>query len=249
MEHGIKNSISAFVDDVMKSGMSGFYREIWGRVANFDELPLVSRNDFLKVPLSKRRYKDEKALVKIVHTPEGPFLSEWSFDDIGQEPWGVPSKRPMVYLEDSHEALEKSMWCYENNMVPLIGERDADIAMFAAGKYRIDQLITDTASLPKLLPYLKRRGEKLMSLTVLGDSFDAPTLMPFSDFARTVRFVLRLPEVGAIAEAPLADKPVFRTVPNTFVESEDGTLVVTKLTRLITPVIRYRTDIRDITVV
>src|SRR3989344_5657769 len=84
---------------------SDFYKTHWKEKRDFKELPAVSRADFLRVPLSKRRYKDEKALVKIIHTPEGPFLSEWSFDDIGREPWGTPSKRPMVYLADPHEAL------------------------------------------------------------------------------------------------------------------------------------------------
>src|SRR3989344_2514382 len=194
MKDTIHNTISALIRDVAGSKASGFYRDIWGAARNFDELPSVAREDFLNVPLSKRRYKAEKALVKIVHSEQGMFLSEWSFDDIGREPWGITSRRPMVYLADPHEAIEKSMWCYENNMVPLIGERDPDVAMFAAGKYHIDQLITDALSLPKLLPYLKSRGEKLTSLTVLGDSFDAPILMPFLDFAQTVRLVLRLPE-------------------------------------------------------
>lgn len=223
---------------------SDFYKTHWRGERDFRTLPTVSCADFLHVPLSKRRYKKGRALTKIVHTPEGPFLSEWSFDDIGREPWGVPSKRPMVYLEDSHEALEKSMWCYENGMVPLIGERDADIAMFAAGKYQIDQLVTDPASLPKLSPYLNSRGEKLLSLTILGDSFDVPALMSFSDVAHTVRLVLRLPETGAIAEGSLTEHPIFRPTGGAFLEIEEGFLMATKTALLTTPVIRYRTGIK-----
>src|SRR5690348_8939857 len=116
--------ISQFVKDIASSEKSDFYKSIWGSAQEFNDLPAVSREDFINVPLSKRRYKDEKGLVKIVHSPEGSFLSEWSFKDIGLEPWGLPSKRPFVYLTDAHEAIEKSMWCYENNMVPLIGELD-----------------------------------------------------------------------------------------------------------------------------
>jgi hypothetical protein len=228
---------------------SDFYKTQWGEKKTFEELPTVSRADFLRVPLSQRRYKNGRALAKIIHTPEGPFFSEWSFEDIGREPWGIPSKRPMVYLEDSHEALEKSMWCYENNMVPLIGERNPNVAVFAAGKYAIDSLITDAVSLPKLLPYLKSRAEKLASLTILGDSFDSPALMSFSELAHTVRLVLRLPETGMIAEAPLTERPAFRAAPGVFTESENDALIVTKLAPLITPIIRYRTDIPSTSII
>ena len=114
------------------------------------------REDFLDVPLSQRRYKDARSLIKIVHEGKRLFLSEWSFEDIGREPWGIPSARVLVYMTDPHEAIEKSMWCYENNMVPLIGEPDPDIAMFTASKYRIDSIIADTVSLPKLLPFLEQ---------------------------------------------------------------------------------------------
>lgn len=209
----------------------------------FSKLPTISRKNFLQTPLSKRRYKDARALVKIVHSDEGPFLSEWAFDDIGREPWGLPSTRPMVYLTDPHEAVEKSMWCYENNMLPLIGEKDPDIAMFAAGKYKIDSLIVDPLSLPKLLPYLKSRTEKFSSVSILVDSFDVSSLLPFIEYAENVRLVLSLPEVGGMAVAPLTETLHFRALPNCIIEESSGTLVVTKIAELVTPIIRYATTI------
>ena len=71
----------------------------------------------------------------------------------------------MVYFSNSYEALEKSMWCYEHNTVPLIGEKDSDIAVYAAGKYASDSLISDPIALPRLLPYLRTRTKKLFSIT------------------------------------------------------------------------------------
>ncbi len=135
---GAQTTMEALLSKVRSAPEADFYRTLWGKNARFSELPTVAREDFLRVPLSKRRYKNERALVKVVHDPRGMFLSEWSFADIGRESFGLLSKRPLVYMSDPHEAIEKSMWCYENGMVPLIGEKDHDIAMFAAGKYQID---------------------------------------------------------------------------------------------------------------
>ncbi len=220
-----------------------FYRTRWGEAKKFEDLPTISRKDFLDVPLSQRRYKDARSLVKIVHDEGRMFLSEWSFEDIGREPWGIPSTRPMVYLSDPHEAVEKSMWCYENNKMPLIREKDTDIAMIAASKYRIDSLITDTASLQRFLPFLKRQEERLLSITIIGESFDPSSLEPFGAFAQSVRLVLRLPETGAFAESSLAPALSFTALPGCIVDEEEGLLVVTKVVQLVTPIIRYRTDL------
>lgn len=235
-------SIDALIPRLFAAAESDFYRRIWGRSAAFDELPTVTRRDFLETPLSKRRYKNERSFVKIVHDGPEAFLSEWAFNDIGQEHFGLPSKRPMVYLEDSHEAIEKSMWCYENNMLPLVGEKDPDMAMFAGEKYHIDSLITDPVSLPKLRPFLERLAAPLESISILGTSFTSSALLPFAPYARSIRLVLCLPEVGAFAEAPLAETPRFQPLPECIVETAEH-LIVSKERALVTPIVRYRTDI------
>ncbi len=221
---------------------SSFYSGHWGRAKGLPNLPHVSRADFIHAPLSQRRYKDERAFVKIVHNSGGPFLSEWSFEDIAREPWGVKSKRPMVYMTDPHEALEKSMWCYDRGMVPLIGEKDADIASYAASRYQVDQLITDVAALERLRPYLDGRSEQLEAITLVGAAFDRNSLTQYSPYARTVRCVLALPETGAIAEATLSE-PIMRPLSNCVLENNNGELVVTKLAQLVTPIVKYRTGI------
>ena len=237
-------TLQHLIDSVRIYPGSDFYRARWGDAAAFSELPTVGRKDFVEVPLSSRRYKEERSLVKIVHGKEGSFLSEWSFDDIGKEQWGEIGARPLVYMTDPHEAIEKSMWCYEQNRVPLIGEKDPDLTIYAAGKYRIDSLITDASALARFAPYFKTH-DPLTSLTIIGDTFDTEALMPSLEYARRVRLVAALPETGALAYAELATKPEFRTLPGVVAE-EDGELVVTKCSMLVTPVIRYRTGIRDV---
>jgi hypothetical protein len=218
-----------------------FYRSKWGKERSFEALPTISREDFLRVPLSRRRYKVEKALVKVVHDPSGVFLSEWAFSDIAKEAYGLASARPLVYMTSPHETIEKAMWCYGNGVVPLAGEKDPDIAMYAAGKYRVTSMITDPEALQKFKPYFDSH-ERLESISVVGTAFDLGELQPFRAYADTVRLVLALPETGAFAEAPLSSEPRFTALPDCFIE-RDETLVVSKQLPLVTPIIRYRTEI------
>jgi len=230
--------------DTVARHTTGWYVARWSGVREYSELPTTTRQDFLTTPLSKRRYKDERALVKIVHTPEGPFLSEWAFTDIAAEPWGIVTDRPMVYLTDPHSAIEKSMWCYEQNRVPLIGEKSADIASIAAKKYDIDSLIADPGSVMRMLPYLKSRTNPLKALTLVGESFDVADLGVLRPYAEEIRLVLAFPETGVLGVAALSEMPVFVAPENTLVEIVDGELVFTKVTLLSTPVIRYGSTLR-----
>ncbi len=144
----------------------------------------------------------------------------------------------MVYLADPHEAMEKSMWCYERGMLPVIGEKDPDMAMYAAGKYRIDSLICDNASLAMLRPYLSSCGG-IDSITVIDRAFNTQELLPFATFAKEVRLVLSLPETRRARAAELSDMPTFIPLANCLLE-DGSSLVVTKVARLALPIIQVR---------
>lgn len=227
---------------VADSPDSSFYSDVWGTARDFSELPTVARADFQRVPLSKRRYKKEKGLVKIVHDERGAFLSEWSFRDIARERFGVVSDRPFVYMSDPHEAIEKSMWCYEQNMLPLIGEKDPVIATYAASRYRVDSLITDATALAALAPYLEHRTDPLEAITVVGAFFPLAELLPLRSYAKAVRLVLSFPETGAFAEAALDERPAFRAFDDCIVEKRE-TIIVSKIAHLVTPIIRFQTSV------
>lgn len=233
--------LETLVADTASNAEADFYREKWGKDRMFGSLPTVSREDFIRVPLSRRRYKVEKALVKVVHDGERMFLSEWAFSDITKEAFGLPSARPLVYMSNSGETIEKAMWCYGNGAVPLAGEKDPDIAMYAAGKYKVTSLITDQEALLKFRPYLETH-ERLESLSIIGTSFDFELLALSSAYADTVRLVLALPETGAFAVAPLSSAPKFSALPGCVIEKHE-TLVVSKTAPLVTPIIRYRTEV------
>lgn len=224
---------------VTGSSAPPFYRDHWRGEKTFEALPPVSRADFLATPLSLRRYKDEKALVKVVHAGGGLFSSEWSFADIARESWGPLGIRPLVYLADSDEMLEKTMWCYEQNVLPLIGEVVPEITNSSADFYRIDSLVTDAASLQKLLPHLGRRTEPLESIAVLGGSFDCAALLAYARYAKRIQLVLSLPETGAFAQAPLSADPAFALLPGCYLEKGEQGFLLTKAAQLVTPIIRY----------
>jgi hypothetical protein len=236
------SQFAELIRDVADTKEADFYREIWGTERSFASLPTVSREDFLRVPLSRRRFKMEKALVKVVHDPRGMFLSEWAFSDIAKESFGIVSARPLVYMANSGETLEKSMWCYGNGVVPLAGEKDPDIAMYAARKYRVNSVITDPASVHKIESLCKDHAP-LESISILGTEFDVTALEPFRSYAASVRLVWALPETGAFAVAALSSEPRFEALPGCHLEATGETLIVSKLQPLVTPIIRYRTEI------
>jgi len=225
---------------VIAAAASDFYRVRWGNATAFDSLPSIAREDFIAAPLPKRRYKDDSSFVKIVRDQSGQFLSEWSFDDIAKEGLGVHCMRPLVYMSDPYEAIQWSLWCYENGILPLIGEADPDITASAAEQYRIDALITDGKAILKLRGALSALPKKLGSITVIDSSFDSSVLAEFSPYADTVRLVFAIPETGALADSPLSTRPQFSALPGCLFENIDDELVVTKFRDLVTPIIRYQ---------
>lgn len=235
----MQEMLSELISRIQNSTDSSFYQKRWEGRKTISDFPTVSRTDFIDVPLSERRYKNERSFVKIVHDREGSFLSEWSFDDIGREPWGLPCARPMVYVQDPHEAIEKSMWYYENNMIPLIAEPDPDFAAFAASKYQIDSLLCDELSLNYLHAYLQGRDRPLESLCIHGSTFVVDALLPFVSFSKHTKLILHLPEVGAIAESSLQSEPTFKLFPGRTLERVGDTTVLTRDNLLVTPIVRY----------
>jgi hypothetical protein len=197
-----------------------FYCLKWGSAERFETLPTIGRSDLVEIPLSRRRYKREKEFVKLVHVPEGTFA-----------------------LESPHESLEKSVWCYEQGRVPLIGEQNEAVAAYGAEAYRVDSLIADVPSLKKLQSYLEKRPKPLGALSIHLSAFSKEEIEPFARFAEAVRLVLILPETGAIAEAEFSEEPIFIPHEGTILEHGEE-LLLTKLAYLTTPIIRYRTDIR-----
>lgn len=235
--------LESFVADIRAHPHADFYKDIWGKAKTFSALPYISRESIAQYPLLRRSYKKEQGLVRIVHSSNASFLSAWGYSDIAREPYGLRSKRPLIYFADSHDSVEKSMWSYLNHMMPLAGEKNIAVTELAARAFEVDSLITDPVSISTLLPYLQARTEPLSSISIVGRAFHPEYLMSFRLLAERIRLVLALPETGAFAVAELSKQPEFTALPNCVIEEAETTIVLTKIAPLITPIIRLDTGI------
>ncbi len=242
MAHSLIPAIEVLVSE-LSGHAAPFYREQWRSISEFSRLPTTNRDDFIRTPLARRSYKLGD-FVKIVTTTSGVFLSAWSLQDIAQEPYGVISKRPGVCVADGHEAMEKALWCYEHDCVPLCAEQAPDLMLREMETYNTDSIITDAQSIGGLVPYLSGHTLPLKGLSVFGTSFPLALLGQCAPFVQETRLVLSLPETGAFAVAEFSAQPKFLPLPDCYIEEMDGELVLTKLHRLVTPIVRYKTGVR-----
>lgn len=250
-----KTQIDSLIAAVWESKESEFYRSKWGSAGEtlpvFAELPCCSAEDFIRTPLHDRVYKKDKGLAKIVRIYEKPFLVQWSLADLAAERFGfTDSARPLVMLSDAHEAIEKSLWFYEHDILPLIGEiHNVPVSAFAAKTYGIDAIVSDEYMLSRTLPELEKVYDlgKVASLTLIGAHFAAASIAYLRQF-KNVQYILALPETGSFAAScprALAEgKFCFHSDDGSYLELVGEHLVVTRLRLLVTPIIRYKTSIR-----
>lgn len=244
--------IEKIISQTKDSNYSDFYRQLWKDIGNeisLDTLPLCSVSRLIETPISKRLYSAKKSITKIVKQYNIPFLIERTLKDISEENFGYVCKRPFVFLSNSHEAVEKSLWFYENNMLPLIGENNnVHVAVSSAVGYKIDGLIVDDKTANSFLPLLEKEYDvsKINTITLIGDNFDTIDISKLIKKYQKVRFVLALAETGAFAEScpeMLHDGILlFHEDENSVVE-EGNCTVITKAIFSPTPIIRYQTNI------
>jgi hypothetical protein len=219
----------------------------------FKDLPTT---DYLKLSasdLGERLYRKGELtgkFVKVIRNYKTPFLVQRNLSDIQQENYGIACMRPQVLLSDSHDALEKSLWFYENNILPLIGEpNNLDVSAFSAKKYGIDFLLTNPEMIGSYWPILREEVDVTkIKVNLLSSSFDANTLKKLLPEASSLQLILALPEVGAFAhscpEQLKKGRLFFHPDKNSVLEILNNYLIVTKIIFMPTPIIRYQTTIR-----
>lgn len=210
----------------------------------------------MKVPFSGRIYNEDKGFTKAVAVYEEPFLVQWSLEELAKENYfpvtlfdGNKRCRPLVLFSDRNEAVEKSLWFYEHDILPLVGEsNNPEATVSAAGIYGINAILADTEILKKFIPALKAKYDlsRLRAVSVLGDNLDLKEIRLLVPEGAVLNLVLALPETGAFAEccrkALAKNDLIFHPDANSIVET-DGRLIVTKLLYPATPVLRYQTGI------
>lgn len=140
---------------------------------------------------------------KIIHG-DSSLLAPMSLVDIADEDLGVQCTRPLVLFADQQEALEKSLWFYAHNILPLIGEpNNLPVTVFAAKQYEIDALVSEVSLAGVFLNRLamEYNADQVSSITLIGSAFLVGDLQPLMNVGRTVKAVLARPGMGAFAES------------------------------------------------
>jgi hypothetical protein len=256
------NALKGYISKLeSEKASAGFYRKLF-REHDFRSEDLKSPDDLKKIPiinfqnlinisLPERLFEGDLSdgeFVKIVKKYEKTFLIQRSLSDIKEENYGSFCKFPQILLSDSHDALEKSLWFYEHNIIPLIGEpNNLEATSYSAVKLGIDFLLIDEEMFLKYFPILKQKYETSnLSITLIDDYFNLSKIIGIFPFPDRLKFILALPETGAFAESCPDDlkkgELIFHSDKNSLLEM-GGRLIVTKLIKMPTPIIRYQTEI------
>lgn len=221
---------------------TSFYRDVWGPTSDI-EVPVLMRNTLAITPLDKRRYTEGQQFVRLV-SGDTPFLSSWRREDIAREELPAVGRKPLSAFESSHDALYHALWCYEHQAVPLIAERSRDVTMYTAREFKVSDVLCDMHSSRDLIELLSDEKAQLETVSVIDQSFDVNFLRSIR--AASVYAVLAFPETGVLGTAMVHTDDVLHFTPaHDVIFEHQETLIVTKLRRLVTPIIRYDTGLRS----
>lgn len=93
--------------------------------------------------------------VKVSYRDDAPVLVARTKKDIAAAAFGDLSyERPLVFFESAQESVEKGLWLYSKNILPLVAEDNLELTCMAACRYGIDAIVGDAASLLKVAAFL-----------------------------------------------------------------------------------------------
>lgn len=247
-----KLRLDALIATVYDSPHSEFYRKIFGKkdFVTLEDIPLLTQKDLASSPLNERTYTKDHLFVKIVPSNEGaPMLIGRSRTDLKHENFGKMLTRPLVLSGSIYDALEKALWYYENGILPIVNEENNEVTKLAATFYAIDSITADLQSLYTFIESVPDdQLSQIQHVNIVDSSFQILN-QDRSPLEVTYTTTLSLPEVGTIAHGCKETSPgaalVLHPDPSTIVEVvQSNTLVITRLEKLPTPLIRYQTCLR-----
>lgn len=248
--------INQILGGVLSSDKS-FYKKLWEESklnsgagkAEFKKLPIINKSFLETVVLPDRDYLGSDGFVKKVASGRKFLLIKRTLSDVKLENYQARNcERPLVILTDSDEACEKSLWFFENGILPLVGEpNNLIVTAEAARQYGIDLVMSEQKLIKDFwLTLIKLNAAGgVGKIVLLGKNF------AFKEFdflpAGKLALVLCLPETGPFAFAcPGALKQgalIFHPDNNSLLEIIDK-IILTKLIFTPTPMIRYNTEIK-----
>lgn len=209
----------------------------------FKFIPVVTKKEIALAPYRSRLYEEKSGVNKLINCEEAGryFLVHRTLEEIGQDDLPFKGERPMVLLNDIYEAIERCLFFYEKNILPLIGEiYNPAVVTATARQYNVDNLFIDHASIVNFRDALLKLNLPLKSVTVIDSAFEKSDF----DWPQNIKlnFVISLPETGRIAyacpEAIAERKFVFH--PYGDVHIEPGLAVISSARLKACPIIRYQ---------
>ena len=137
----------------------------------------------------------ERAFMKVVYEGDVPRLLARTRKDIEEADCGrIMYQRPLVFFGSAQESVEKGLWLYTKNILPLIAEEHVDITCMAAARYGIDAILGDIASLKKMEEAVSRYPDLAkVAYLVVADMRDEPGCSKFLKQAFPAATLQRIP--------------------------------------------------------
>jgi hypothetical protein len=234
-------SFSELVAWARESGLSSFYRDHWNHAAT-NSLPPLAREKFAAVGLRAREYKKKKGIVSVIRVGAKPYLWKWALEDL-QGDYLRSGCRPLLLFSRAHDAIEKPLTLFRKNILALNGTlSNPSVTLFAAANYHIDSVLADSSTYVPGMQMLAGvlDSKQIVERTVFVESGVEFRSLPEQEITH---LLLSLPETGSIARLCEKHHDIFHAEPDMLCEAESGELIVTRLARLVTPVIRLATGI------
>ncbi len=247
------------IQTISNSRESNFYKNIWKNtplkngVIDFENTSTIEIGDIIKYKFNKRLYVKNGLFVKIIYHNNIPFLIARTKRDISKDNYGeINYERPLVFFESSHESIEKALWLYNKNILPLMAEDNIDLTEIIAGRYEIDSIIGDVKSITNIISRKTGRFDikKIKNVTIIDSFFDKNFISILKNYLPSgkIQIILSLPEtgpLGLLCKKTDKENLTFHPPKNTIIEtSKNGYLIATRLILLPTPIIKYETEIK-----
>lgn len=234
------HEVEDYLDRIYNSKTSDFYRRLWKDLPQtLAEVNILKTEQLVETGLYSRLYREEPGLVKTVMAENGqPFLVKRGWSDIRLDKLPIKKDdRVFVLMDNTEEGLEYSLSVYEHDAIPYLGDlHNLEVTLSCASQFKVTTLICDLVVWRRLVE-ADLIPMSVESIIIIDRSLK-PDISPTMG-SRSIKTFLALPESGLIGEViDSAVVPAF----GTHIESIDNKCVITK-PGLITPLIRYQTDI------
>ena len=218
-----------------------------------DSVVPLTWSDLVACPLDRRLYQEsDKCFVKIAYKNDVPILIARNRKELADEPYYIgTSTRPLVGCSNRAVGIELGIWFFEHNIIPLLEMHEAKMTASLAGKYQADSFTGDMEAAQRLLPELATHSDidllEFVHIVGISDCYDIEFLSQYISIEK-IHISAYLPVCGLWAQAcpeqlSKTGKVVFHPLDSVIVEGQTN-LLLTKLSPLLTPILRYETGIQ-----